>query len=759
MRYLLCVCVVLVGWMAGWSASVGGVVGRVGGFVHAQEAPEQAAPGVRRVALVAAAHNGGEGRTLLVHAGRDAQKFAQVMQDLGGVAADDTFVLLDPGEQALREGFDRLQARLLATQHPGERVEVIFYYSGHSDEQGLLLGEARMGYRELRASADALSADIKIMVLDSCSAGALTRAKGGAKQPPFLVGEASDVSGHAFLTSSSENETAQESDTIGGSFFTHYLVTGLRGAADVSADGRVTLSEAYQFAFQETLRRTESTRSGPQHPVYEIQLTGTSDLVLTDLRAPSATLRLPEALEGRVFVHRDQPGAELVAELGKGLGRRTDLKLPADSYLVRVDRGLEGGVSEARFTVGAGQEQELSPDLFAMLDREDTTARGGGASPALADDLADGAQFSEIPLHVGFVTGLGVNDWMVPDGKVPLNNVAINVLVGGVGKVDGVAAAGLVSWSSHEVHGVQVAGLGNVSHAPTHGAQAAGIFNVADASTHGVQAAGIFNVNDEFVRGVQAAGIFNASPHIRGVQAAGIVNVSDAVDGVQAAGIVNIGGNISGAQIGLINIGDNVSGAQVGLINIADHSDAPIGLINIIGDGIHEASVWSSETAHINAGFKLGGRYFYGIISGGAYFRNQEEDDAVSGSGDALIEVGMGFGGRIPLIDRTLHLDIDLMHSQFSEEDRWYNDMALERLRLSVGWTIMPHLSVFAGASFNALIQWDTDSVSLSGGLMEPYVVYDAATDGPLDNPDDPTFTRDLTKVSLFPGFFAGVAF
>ena len=77
----------------------------------------------------------------------------------------------------------------------------------------------------------------------------------------------SDTRGYAFLTltSSSAEETAQESDRLKGSFFTHYLVSGMRGAADVSRDGKVTLNEAYQFAFHETLAQTVDTRSGAQH--------------------------------------------------------------------------------------------------------------------------------------------------------------------------------------------------------------------------------------------------------------------------------------------------------------------------------------------------------------------------------------------------------------------------------------------------------------------------------------------------------------
>jgi len=46
---------------------------------------------------------------------------------------------------------------------------------------------------------------------------------------------------------------------------------GLRGAADASGDGRVTLGESYQFAFQETLAQTTTTQGGAQHPAYDIR--------------------------------------------------------------------------------------------------------------------------------------------------------------------------------------------------------------------------------------------------------------------------------------------------------------------------------------------------------------------------------------------------------------------------------------------------------------------------------------------------------
>src|SRR5690606_40074652 len=63
-------------------------------------------------------------------------------------------------------------------------------------------------------------------------------------------------------------------------------------------------------------RSTESTQSGPQHPAYDINLSGTGDLVLTDLRSTSGRLLIAGDIEGRIFIHDE--GDKLVVEFAKG---------------------------------------------------------------------------------------------------------------------------------------------------------------------------------------------------------------------------------------------------------------------------------------------------------------------------------------------------------------------------------------------------------------------------------------------------------
>jgi len=302
----------------------------------AWSAGEEVLP-LRRLAMYIGSTNGGPGRVRLRYAAEAARAMAGVMQELGGIAAGDSLVLLAPTSEDLLDGLQAVRQRVQAVRSGSGRIEFLLYYSGHSDEQGLLLGGELLEYSRLKSSLQEVQADVNIAILDSCSSGAFTRLKGGTRQPPFLLDESSQMQGHAFISSSSADEAAQESDRVNGSFFTHFLISGLRGAADSTRDGQVSLNEAYYFAFNETLSRTQHTQGGAQHPSYNIQLTGSGDLTLTDLRAAACAVRLDEGLEGRLFV-RDGRG-RLMVELRKERDVLVDLGLPEGRYELSLEKG------------------------------------------------------------------------------------------------------------------------------------------------------------------------------------------------------------------------------------------------------------------------------------------------------------------------------------------------------------------------------------------------------------------------------------
>ena len=267
-----------------------------------------------------------------------------------------------------------LGAAVRLARNEAARVEVVFYYSGHANETGLLLGKESYSYQDLRDQLTAVNADVRIVVLDACGSGAMTRLKGGSTRRPFLVDMSSNMKGHALLTSSSADEVAQESDRIGGSFFTHYLVSGLRGAADSSGEGKVTLNEAYQYAFNETLGRTLKTQGGPQHPSYDIDLSGTGDVVITDLRETSSSLVLGEDISGRCYVREQKAG--IVIEVEKPAGRRIELGVGPGRYEVHCQGGSSARSSQFKAEDGASRVLNQSDFSNAKLD---PTLRRGGA--------------------------------------------------------------------------------------------------------------------------------------------------------------------------------------------------------------------------------------------------------------------------------------------------------------------------------------------------------------------------------------------
>ena len=341
--------------------------------------PATGAVPVQRFLLVIGANAGGNDRPKLQYAISDAERFAHVMVELGGVPASNEVVLRQPKLKDLIDALDALNARVKDARRDStvRRIEVIVYYSGHADEQGLLLGSDRYSYRTLRDRLDEIPADVRIAVLDACASGAFTRLKGGKARPPFLVDESADMRGHAFLTSSAETESAQESDRIHASYFTHYLISGFRGAADLSGDGKVTLNEAYQFAFTETLGRTVDTRGGAQHPSYDINLSGSGDVVMTDVRQTTATLVLGEDLDGRFFIRN--AAQELVVELYKPFGRKVELGLEPGAYEVRLDREKTSMLARTRLEDGG--RLMLDARQFGPVALEATRRRGGPREP------------------------------------------------------------------------------------------------------------------------------------------------------------------------------------------------------------------------------------------------------------------------------------------------------------------------------------------------------------------------------------------
>ncbi|RKH41812.1 caspase family protein [Corallococcus llansteffanensis] len=297
----------------------------------AEEAP-------RRWALVVGENQGLPGEERLRFAESDARRMREVLQDVGTVPPERTVMLLGTDAATLREALARFQARL--SSEASSRDWLVLYISSHAGDGRLHLRGTELPMRELVDFLKAAPVGVGLLILDSCRSGLATRLKGLKPVATPITMEAADLEGRVVISASGADEYAQESDALQGSYFTHHLAAGLRGAADASRDGRVTLEEAYRYAYARTLESTLVSPGGLQRPTFRMDLRGRGELVLSEPLQARGRLTLDVKAPGRWLVLSSESGT-LVAELEKGEGPTTLAVAPgAYRILLRADEGF-----------------------------------------------------------------------------------------------------------------------------------------------------------------------------------------------------------------------------------------------------------------------------------------------------------------------------------------------------------------------------------------------------------------------------------
>jgi len=218
-------------------------------------------------------------------------------------------------------------AQLLA-QMPEQLREIAVYHFG----EALHLAGQRFAVTGLRDAVAGVPSTARVLVVDACRSGAITRVKGGRPGPAFEVHLETPLGarGLAILTSSGAGEDAQESDELGSSLFTHFLTSALVGAGDRDGDGAVTLEEAFAYASERTVVATSSSQAGPQHPTFRYDLGGHGGLVITRPGLKHTRLGWVQFPEPGWYLVRRADGP-IVAELHTTRGGQK-LALPSGHY-------------------------------------------------------------------------------------------------------------------------------------------------------------------------------------------------------------------------------------------------------------------------------------------------------------------------------------------------------------------------------------------------------------------------------------------
>jgi len=322
---------------------------------------------------VAGNNYGGSARVPLRFAEEDANRLSRVLIELGRFDKDQVQLMLGASAAELLKAI-RTTAANSQKSADSDGSLFLFFYSGHADGESLLTGDDRLGITELKQAVEASGADVSLVILDACNSGAAVREKGGRSAPSFLrFNESPRAKGRIILTSAAASELAQESDEIGSSFFTHYLVSGLMGDADRSGDRRITLEEIYRYVFDRTVLRTADTMPGVQHPAFLYDLEGEGSIILTDLNNENTGIMLTENSTGNYLVF-DSERLSVVAELDKHKGEMHLLPLSPGKYLVKKRLADHLLVSEVQ--IKPGVRLVIRDEDMRKTDFETPTAKG-----------------------------------------------------------------------------------------------------------------------------------------------------------------------------------------------------------------------------------------------------------------------------------------------------------------------------------------------------------------------------------------------
>lgn len=243
----------------------------------ALSAPAERTTGQRYAVVVGVSRYqfAGPGLPNLQYADRDASDFRDFLTsaDGGNFPRDNIKFLLN--EDATSQNV--LSALRTFLTKPRPQDVVIVYFAGHgspdpNDPRNLYLltydtkpddmGGTAIPMTELpKIVSEVVKARRTILIADTCHSSGITGRRGSAGSNN-LVNEymraISSTGQRAVITASDVGEKSQEDSRWGGGHgvFTYFLLSGLKGEADINHDGTVTTGELFQFVQREVRKAT-----------------------------------------------------------------------------------------------------------------------------------------------------------------------------------------------------------------------------------------------------------------------------------------------------------------------------------------------------------------------------------------------------------------------------------------------------------------------------------------------------------------------
>jgi hypothetical protein len=357
-----------------------------------------------RFAIAIGSNRGNQDEEPLRWAEEDARRAHALLSELGDVPDDNSIVVLGGDANDVRRALGELRARVARLGSAHESV-LLAYYSGHGDAHDLHLSGTQLSLLELERLLRAVPATTLITIIDACRDESTRgiRKKGASHADAFDISLTREggPAGRVAITAAGYDEVAQESDKLQSSFFTHHLLSGMRGAADRNGDGDVNLDELYSYAYHRTLASSHAHLAAIQHPQLSVDLHGEGDLVITRLKRADSLLTLAASIGGDFMVVDDANG-QVVAQVYKPLGAVARVALGAGRFRVQVRSGAKAYAGEFGLEWGGRatvSERTLEPQDVRWLQTKGLRLDPRQWSFALGARMSSAAAHAESPLY------------------------------------------------------------------------------------------------------------------------------------------------------------------------------------------------------------------------------------------------------------------------------------------------------------------------------------------------------------------------
>lgn len=204
---------------------------------------------------------------VLKYSDDDAYQYYAFLKSPEGGALPDKQVKVLVDEDATRTNI--LQTLRQVLLKADDNDVIVFYFSGHGLDGSFLPQDYdginnRLLHSEVKQVFEQSRAKHKIMVADACFSGSML-----AMKQPFSMQQMQSFyrafddtkGGTALFMSSKSQEYSLEDQGLRSGIFSHYLIRGLKGEADVDGNRIVTMREIYDYVFKNVRSYTSNAQT------------------------------------------------------------------------------------------------------------------------------------------------------------------------------------------------------------------------------------------------------------------------------------------------------------------------------------------------------------------------------------------------------------------------------------------------------------------------------------------------------------------